>query len=123
MRVFIEDSFDSAHSLPHLPKSHKCHAIHGHTYRVRLEFDGPMTPDGWIVDYGVVKSYWGFVKSKLDHVFLNAVIPISTCENIATWIAVEVSERMGRMGPPLVKLARVELRETERCGVVWERGD
>lgn len=120
LSIFIEDSFDSAHSLPHLPESHKCHFLHGHTYKVRLEFAGPVTGDGWIVDYGVVKSYWGMVKQHLDHKFLNEIVPLSTCENIAAHVFGEVSRIIARLGPPLVKLTRVELRETERCGAVIE---
>lgn len=120
MRIFVEDSFDSAHSLPHLPKDHKCHDLHGHTYRIRLEITGPMTEAGWIVDYGVVKSYWGFVKQMLDHKYINAVVPVSTCENLAFYIAKELDEKLKKFGPPLVRLCRIELRETERCGVVLE---
>jgi 6-pyruvoyltetrahydropterin/6-carboxytetrahydropterin synthase len=121
-RIFVEDSFDSAHSLPHLPAEHKCHALHGHTYKIRIEFDGPIDPGtGWIVDYGVVKSYWQFSKNKVDHVFLNAIVPVSTCENLARYLWNSMAVDLKKFGPPMVKLARLELRETERCGAVIER--
>ena len=32
MRIFKTFTFDSAHSLPHVPDGHKCKNIHGHTY-------------------------------------------------------------------------------------------
>lgn len=118
LSVFIEDSFDAAHSLPHLPEKHKCHHLHGHTYKVRLEFTGPLVSEGWIVDYGVVKSYWNMVKNRLDHKFINEVVTPSTSEVLCQYIAEELSGLMKRMGPPMVKLSRVELRETERCGCV-----
>lgn len=38
--IFVEDSFDSAHWLPNVPGGHKCKAMHGHTYRIRLEVSG-----------------------------------------------------------------------------------
>lgn len=119
MRIFIEDSFDSAHSLPHLPADHKCHHLHGHTYKIRMEFSGPISEKGWVVDYGVVKSYWGFTKQRIDHKFINEFVPISTCENLAAWIWCDLCNHM-KLGPPMVKLERIELRETERCGVVYE---
>lgn len=120
-RVFVEDSFDAAHSLPHLPADHKCHNLHGHTYRVRMEFSGPIKSDtGWIIDYGVVKSYWGFAKKRVDHVFLNDIVSPSTCELLAEYLWTEINRQMKQFGPPMVKLERLEVRETERCGVVME---
>ena len=119
--IFVEDSFDSAHSLPHLPKEHKCHNLHGHTYRIRIEVSGPVSKrNGWIVDYGVVKSHWSLLKDQLDHQFLNAIIPVSTCENLAAWIASELQQRFVVFGPPSVRVSAIELRETERCGVRLE---
>lgn len=120
MNIFIEDTFDSAHSLPHLPETHKCHFLHGHTYRIRLEFTGPMTDQGWIIDYGIVKAHWSTLKKALDHKFLNEIVPLSTAENITLYIVADLKARLKDYGPPLVRLARVEMRETERCGVVWE---
>lgn len=120
MRIFIEDTFDSAHSLPHLPETHKCHHLHGHTYRVRLEVIGPLTDDGWIVDYSVIKSHWQIVKNRLDHKFINEIVPLSTCENLALYVMNEMSRRLSEFGPPMIKMSGLELRETEKCGVVLE---
>jgi 6-pyruvoyltetrahydropterin/6-carboxytetrahydropterin synthase len=116
MRIFVEDSFDSAHRLPNVPPTHKCANIHGHTYRIRLEIGGDVDPRmGWIIDYRDVKSVWDAVKEKLDHRSLNYVDGLEnpTCENIAAWI-------WDALKPDLPGLARIELRETEHCGVVLE---
>lgn len=114
--IFIEDSFDSAHHLPHVPVGHKCKRPHGHTYRVRLEVEGKIGREtGWIIDYSELKSAWAAVKEQLDHHDLNDVISNPTCELIAKYIW----DRMN--GPVLAMggvLARIDLRETERCGVV-----
>lgn len=115
MRIFIEDSFDSAHWLPYVPEGHKCKRMHGHTYRVRLEFGGEIKPDsGWIVDYAEVKATWEAVKLQLDHRTLNDIPALlnPTCERIAEFIA---DEMFGK-----ANLDRIELRETERCGVVMD---
>ncbi len=120
--IFIEDSFDSAHWLPKVPPSHKCSRMHGHTYRIRLEFEGPINPEtGWIVDYSEVKREWDPVKLALDHRVLNEVgLENPTCEALAEFIALLIS--MPRTGKSLnfPALKRIELRETEHCGVVWE---
>ncbi len=109
--IFLEDSFDAAHFLPNVPDFHKCHRMHGHTYRVRLEVAGPVGEEsGWIMDYTDLKYAWSILKAQLDHDCLNDVMKNPTCELIAAWIG----ERM-----PMV--SRIELRETEHCGVVWSR--
>lgn len=115
MRIFIEDSFDSAHWLPNVPEGHKCHNLHGHTYRIRLEFGGDLDPVmGWIKDYAEVKAKWDAVKAVLDHRCLNELpgLENSTCELLALWIA----ERLRAVS----WLTRIEIRETERCGVVLD---
>ena len=117
MRIFIEDSFDSAHSLPNVRKTHKCYREHGHTYRIHLEFCGEVDEMlGWIVDYADVKAVWEPIKRRLDHHRLNEFIPNPTCELIAKWIVLKFQRSL----PPQAELWRVELRETEHCGVVWE---
>lgn len=111
MKIFIEDSFDSAHYLPNVKREHKCSNIHGHTYRVRLIVEGPIDPYlGWVVDYSEIKHSWNLLKSMLDHKFLNDILPNPTCELIAEWI-----------GSHMPTVTSIELRETERCGVIWTR--
>lgn len=123
MTIFIEDSFDSAHWLPFVDEEHKCRRLHGHTYRARIEFEAEMDKQmGWLVDYGVVKSYWSMIRDRLDHRLLNEILPNPTCELIAEYIAAELQALLDDLGPARrVTVARIELRETERCGVVWQR--
>jgi 6-pyruvoyltetrahydropterin/6-carboxytetrahydropterin synthase len=33
MDIFTEFNFEAAHWLPHVPPDHKCHRLHGHSYR------------------------------------------------------------------------------------------
>lgn len=116
MRIFVEDSFDAAHWLPNVPEAHKCHHMHGHTYRVRIEVGGPVDPTlGWIIDYTRVKAIWEAVKNMVDHKVVNDVVPNSTCENLAEWIW-KALYAAGLNG-----LERLEVRETANCGVVLEK--
>lgn len=118
MRIFIEDSFDSAHSLPHLPEGHKCRNLHGHTYKIRIEVSGQLCPiNGWVIDYTDLKAVWLPIKSDYDHRNLNDFLFKSTCEALAQLIW----DRLKWMLPSSVILERIELRETEKCGVVIDR--
>lgn len=116
MTIFIEDSFDSAHFLPHVPDGHKCRRIHGHTYRIRIELSGRVgARSGWVVDYADVKLLWNSVKQTLDHFILNDIQGLHnpTCENLAAWVWDELSKYCSG-------LSRIEIRETEHCGAVYE---
>jgi 6-pyruvoyltetrahydropterin/6-carboxytetrahydropterin synthase len=118
MRVFIEDSFDSAHWLPNVPATHKCHNLHGHTYHIRIEIEGEVNEvTGWVIDYAVIKGAWDVIKSIVDHHNLNEIegLENSTCENLAVWIRRRLL--VFQLGGTV---SRLELRETEHCGVVLE---
>ena len=44
--------FEAAHLLPHLPKSHKCRRLHGHSFKVDIVVAGECDPKlGWVIDY------------------------------------------------------------------------
>ena len=85
--VSKEFKFDAAHSLPFLPKEHKCHHIHGHTYCVRIHCCGDLIPDkSWVVDYADIKPAVQPLVDKLDHKNINDVLMIpTTAENLAFW--------------------------------------
>ena len=72
-----------------------------------------MNQFGWVVDYSEVKTAWESVKVRLDHFCLNDIdgLPNPTCELIAQWI---------RDSMRLDGMSRIELRETEHCGVVLD---
>ncbi len=109
--IFFEDSFDSAHYLPWVPADHKCRNMHGHTYQIRLEIEGAVNEQsGWIMDYAVVREAWLPVKALIDHKCLNSILGNPTCELLADWIAEKLSGSL--------TISRLELRETEHCGVV-----
>jgi 6-pyruvoyltetrahydropterin/6-carboxytetrahydropterin synthase len=86
--VTKEFRFEGAHSLPHLPPEHKCHHLHGHSYRVAIECQGDLIPDkSWVIDYADIAAAVEPLIEALDHKDINDVILIpSTAENIAYWI-------------------------------------
>lgn len=104
--VSKEFRFDAAHSLPHLPETHKCHRLHGHTYTVRVHCCGGLIPDkSWVVDYAEIKEHVQPLVDELDHRNLNEVLPvITTAENLAFWFW---SKLVGK-----IPVSKVDVHET-----------
>ncbi len=89
MKIAKSFTFDSAHSLPNVPDGHKCKNLHGHTYKVEIELDGPVDPHtGFVMDFGDLKAVVKPLIDQLDHTFLNDIegLENSTAENLSVWI-------------------------------------
>jgi 6-pyruvoyltetrahydropterin/6-carboxytetrahydropterin synthase len=85
MRVTKEFRFDAAHNLIHYKG--KCERLHGHSYRLLVTIRGPVGPDGIVMDFeDLDRAVRERVISRLDHSYLNDLIPQSSAENIAIWI-------------------------------------
>lgn len=71
-------SFEAAQSLPHLPESHPCRRLHGHTYRVEVGAH----------DLDRLRSALRDVYDALDHVSLDEVpgLESATSERLCQWI-------------------------------------
>jgi 6-pyruvoyltetrahydropterin/6-carboxytetrahydropterin synthase len=116
MLIFKDFTFDAAHFLPKLPPAHKCAAMHGHTYHVRIYAKGtPGEQSGWIVDFGEIKESVHLILNQLDHKCLNSIPGLEnpTCEVISMWI-------WQRLKPLFQPLASIELRETLTSGVIYD---
>lgn len=110
--------FEAAHRLPAVPPQHRCFALHGHSYRVELQLEGPVDPEtGWVIDFFEIESAFAPVLAMLDHHYLNEVIGLEnpTAENIATWI-------WHRMRPALPLLTAVAVHETADCRAEYRGG-
>ena len=111
MKITQAFSFEAAHHLPHVPPTHRCHRMHGHSYRVELRLDGPVDPvSGFVVDFFDVEAAFAPLLARLDHVCLNDIEGLDnpTAENIAVWI-------WERVRPALPLLAGVVVYETPNC--------
>ena len=98
MSIGTEVTFSAAHFLPDHPR---CGAIHGHTWRVKIEYmgfemyadaDTPLPPNGMLVDFGHIKR---LITNEFDHRLLNDVMEIPTAENIAIYIVKLMPEVWG----------------------------
>lgn len=48
--------FEAAHSLPHLPKDHQCHRVHGHSYEIIVGVSGDIDGKEWVQDYAEIAA-------------------------------------------------------------------
>jgi 6-pyruvoyltetrahydropterin/6-carboxytetrahydropterin synthase len=116
MIVSKKFTFDSAHSLPHVPDGHKCKNLHGHTYIMKVFVEGPLHPKlGWVMDFADLKAVVMPIVKELDHKYLNEIPGLEnpTAEVIAAWI-------WKRLEKDLPLLKRIELNETPDSGVIYE---
>ena len=118
MEIFKEFTFEAAHRLPNVPEDHKCHRLHGHSFRVRVYVEGDLDPElGWIMDFAHIKQAVAPVIKLLDHYYLNEIEGLEnpTSEVLATWI-------WKRLKPALPELSRIDIGETCTSGCVY-RGE
>ena len=110
--------FDASHALTHLPPSHPCHHLHGHSYLVEIEVTGAVDPGtGFLIDYAQITAVVEPLIRLLDHHHLNDVegLEIASTEYIARWF-------WQRLKPLLPTLTQITVHEspTTRCSY---RGD
>lgn len=93
--------FDAAHQLPN--HKGKCARLHGHTYRIVIGVTGVIqeapgeSHDGMVMDFDDLTSMYNkFIHQRLDHQFLNEIIPAmtTTAENLAVWIFRNLSPKI-----------------------------
>lgn len=100
-RVF---GFEAAHQLPW--HEGKCRNLHGHSYRLEVTVDGPVGPDGIVVDFADLKAVvQREVIDRFDHRYLNDLLDNPTAELLAAevWKSVEAAD---------LAVSRIRLWET-----------
>ena len=113
VRLVKEIRFEAAHFLPTFPEGHKCHRMHGHSFRVEVIVEGDAPIDrGYLMDYGDIRERVAPVREALDHRVLNDIDGLDnpTSEMIARWV-------WDRLKPGLPLLTEVIVHETctTRC--------
>ena len=119
MFISKDFKFDAAHNLVHYHG--KCEKLHGHTYRLRVVLEGMPDSEGMIIDFIELKQIVNDkVISRLDHAYINDIIPQPSAENIAVWIWREIAESVKREN---CELHEVHVWETETSCVTVGRSD
>ena len=115
MEIFKEFTFEAAHRLPNVPDGHKCHRLHGHSFRVTLFVEAPIDEHaGWVMDFGDIKEAFKPILDRLDHFYLNEIPGLEnpTSENLARWI-------WQRLKPRLPQLSKIIASETCTSGCIY----
>ena len=92
-RVSRTFRFEAAHQLPW--HAGKCAGLHGHGYRLEVTVDGPVGPNGIVVDFAdVAEVVERDVIARYDHTYLNDFFENPTAELIAhdVWKRLEAAE-------------------------------
>ena len=114
-----EFTFDAAHRLEHYHG--KCEALHGHTYRFAVLLRGAPDAEGMVMDFVVLKGLVGErILARLDHSYLNDILPQPTAERIAAWIWRELEAPLRLVGATLFE---IQVWETATCSVILHAED
>ncbi len=116
MRVELSKDyhFEAAHRLPRVPPGHKCHRMHGHSYRIEVTIAGEVDEAlGWLQDFGDITAVVEpLLQRELDHRTLNEVPGLEnpTSEILCEWL-------WRRLSPQLPLLSALTVHETctARC--------
>lgn len=113
-RIWKDFTLDSAVRHRRAPGNDPRHAIHGHTFTVRLHLSAPLDRlMGWTVDFGDVKAIFDPVFKTLDHhpLYEQPGLEDGDTATIARWIYQRAKQN-------LPQLVRVDLYESEGCGSI-----
>jgi 6-pyruvoyltetrahydropterin/6-carboxytetrahydropterin synthase len=116
MKITQAFTFEAAHRLPNVPSTHRCHRVHGHSYRVELNLKGSVDPvTGFVADFFDVEEAFAPLLAQLDHRCLNEIEGLEnpTAENIAVWI-------WKRTKLSLPQLSAVTVYETPDCRAEYD---
>jgi 6-pyruvoyltetrahydropterin/6-carboxytetrahydropterin synthase len=119
-----EFTFDSAHNL--LSYEGKCSELHGHTYRLIITLSGFAGYNGICIDFSKIKDiYENAVGSKLDHKYLNDILPQmnTTAENMIVWIWEQIEHVIGPMKEEVLglRIEEIKLYETPTSCATMKR--
>jgi 6-pyruvoyltetrahydropterin/6-carboxytetrahydropterin synthase len=119
MYVRRDFKFDAAHNLVNYHG--KCERLHGHTYKIAVVLEGVPDGEGMVMDFAELKATVNeHVLSKLDHAYINDLIPQPSAENIALWIFRTLDAPLKREN---CSLHEVSVWETEDSSAVCGRKD
>ena len=116
MIVYKKFNIESARSIPNLPKTHPCHHIHGHSFKIIISIKGPVNKEnGFVTDFQDIDDAFSSFKKELDHSYLNDIEGLQnpTSENICIWI-------WDKIQSSLPNIYKIEIKETDSTGCIYK---
>lgn len=114
-----EFRFEAAQTLPTAPPGHKCHKMHGHSFKIEIAVTGKVDPAiGWVYDHATIGRAMNPLIDLLDHSYLNEIEGLEnpTIENICAWF-------WRKLEPQLPGLSEIVLYETPTARCVFRGFD
>ncbi len=116
--ICVEEWFAAAHYLRNY--NGKCENPHGHNYRVKVYVSGSqLDKGGMLIDFSLLKKYLKQVLEQLDHHDLNATPYFMEQEPSAENISRFIYDSLKDLLPSGVRIAGVEVFETEKNSVLY----
>ncbi|MFB3917771.1 MAG: 6-carboxytetrahydropterin synthase QueD [Terriglobales bacterium] len=114
--VSVEDTFAAGHALRGYRG--KCENPHGHNYKVKVTLAGETLDSiGLLYDFKDLKQLMGEVIDRLDHQFLNDIVPFQelnpSAENMARYFYEQITDRLRSATNGRVRVKQVKLWETD----------
>lgn len=106
MKYYLTESFnfEAAHRIDGLGKANA--RIHGHSYKVTVKVSGQPNEQGILISQDDFRGRVERIVKKLDHQFLNEILPQTTAESIARHLFLILQDdKLGRA----VKLESVKV--------------
>ena len=118
MKIFRTYTVHSARFIPTLDSSHICSQMHGHTFKIIIEIDGPIDKKtGFVMDfYDLDLIIDNKIIKRIDHKVLNDIKGLSnpTSEHLAKWIWNELILHL-----PI--LYKIEVSEDHGTGIIYKK--
>ncbi len=110
MKVCKIFQWDAAHRLV-LPYKSPCANVHGHTYKVEVEVEGPINEVGMVVDFSELKRQINNIG--FDHTFLNDTMDENpTAENLVLSLKKQIDVKFSLPEFKGLRISRIRIWET-----------
>lgn len=115
----IISDFAAAHNLRFYEG--ECERLHGHNWKVEVTVAGrKLDRSGLAMDFKVLKKILENILERLDHKYLNEIMPFDrenpSSENIARYIFNQFKEEIKGKG---IKVARVRVWESDNAAATY----
>ncbi len=116
--IFYETHFSASHQI-HGYRG-VCSGLHGHTWKVAVEFRTHRTDEiGISFDFKEIKEIVQTVIERLDHKHINEISPFNKKNPTAEYLAQYIYEEVRKLIPDHIQMSKVTVWESDKYGVTY----